>query len=388
MLPAPESRDIVWPNVGIPLTQQKRRAMIGTVLCAWAILAWSVPVAGIQVITSGPELKKRFPDFVIWWQHHAPSAYAAIVGYLPVLALMGLLALLPYGLDLFAVRFEGRKTRSAVVQSVLFRNFYFQFFTLWVTVFSSSIMDSVTEVFARPECASQILGLGVPQVSVYFITFVIFRIGTTLPMVLFSPVASIGALKCLVGKQPDRLSCDFSVEVTNLAIVFTLASMYCLVAPIIMPICMVYFALAYGVYKWLFMNVYQSEFDSGGEMWSCVFLELMVGMFFSVLSLVGFTIIYTGNSAPWCRYAASAIPIILLIFGADCHFRLGRLAHSMPYEDAVAIDKDPAGVSTRSIFSSDYYRDPILDEAVEDLLEDLGDELVAHDTFGNATVSV
>ena len=83
-------------------------------------------------------------------------------------------------------------------------------------------------------------------------------------------------------------------EVTNITIVFVLALMYCVVAPLMMPACisagpegllyvvseagltlleprstrgLIYFGLAFTVYKWLFVHVYSKQFDLMGELW-------------------------------------------------------------------------------------------------------------------------
>merc|ERR1712110_1167611 len=104
-------------------------------------------------------------------------------------------------------------------------------------------------------------------------------------------------------------------------------------------------------------------------MWTWVFLELMLGMLFSVISLVGLVHVYADENR-WAIYATYVLPIVVIVFGADCHFRLGRLADTMPFEDAVALDRDPQYAEVWSSFSENYYKDPILNESIEELLED------------------
>jgi Calcium-dependent channel, 7TM region, putative phosphate len=55
-------------------------------------------------------------------------------GYLPVVALLGLILLLPVVFEYLAVKYEGRKTYSDVQASMLSRYFYYQLANIYVSV--------------------------------------------------------------------------------------------------------------------------------------------------------------------------------------------------------------------------------------------------------------
>ena len=76
-----------------------------------------MPVTLIQAWANVESLSKWFPavsELKAW----SPTLYALMTSYLPVLALMGLQALLPYFFAAMARSYEGHKTKSGVERVV------------------------------------------------------------------------------------------------------------------------------------------------------------------------------------------------------------------------------------------------------------------------------
>ena len=114
---APEPRDLIWSNVVKPRGMTELHQKIGLAATVVCVLFWSVPVTLIQAWANVESLSKWVPavhDLRGW----SPTLYALITSYLPVLALMGLQALLPYFFAAMARSYEGHKTRSGVERVV------------------------------------------------------------------------------------------------------------------------------------------------------------------------------------------------------------------------------------------------------------------------------
>mmetsp|Transcript_13202 Transcript_13202/g.41664 ORF Transcript_13202/g.41664 Transcript_13202/m.41664 type:complete len:765 (-) Transcript_13202:9-2303(-) len=353
--PAPEACDIVWQNVSIAATEVKYRSFGGVILCFFGFSVWAIPVGAIQAAVSENNLQSWAPHLLNFLETHLVRLCPVLFVYLPVLALMGLLFLLPYMLTEFSTRFEGRKTKSEIVRMVLWRNFLFQLATLWATVFSGTISNSIREIVEHPACVYVILGRSIPKVSVYFTSFVIARIGISLPLLLL-PIGSFLVLFRI--SKPEPQYCELATEAVNIAIVFVLGLMYSLIAPLILPACMVYFGLATLVYRWKFLNVYTPQFSCAGAFWYDLFDGVMIGLFLGLLSQVGLATLYVGAKTPEF-YAMGLLPWLALAFTFYCKTRLAPLSKSMPYQDAVRIDRENSA-EVCSMFLRDFYKDPIL----------------------------
>lgn len=386
--PAPEAEAIIWENVQLPLDSILQRRFIGRAICVVGLLFWSIPMTSIQALASKNVLNHLLPNgWLDWMEDNLHIVYSLLVLYLPTVALLAVLVLLPMALQMIAVFVEARKSQTEVAISVMHRNFWFQFFSLWLMVFTSSLLHSFLQIMDHPRCISAILGDSIPKVSVYFTSFVITRIGISLPLLLLRPESlySLFFWKSTSGKdsqstetdsdsnseeaeaeaepETNPVYCYFASEVTNINIVFVLALMYCVVAPIMMPACFLYFALAFFVYKWLFVHVYTKQYDLMGEMWYACFWGLIVGAGFGTISLAGLAAIQKGSKSPEC-IALWVLTFAIMVFAFHCQKTFMPFCSVLPYRAAVLAD-ETASAEVVHGFASDYYRDPILSEMTE-----------------------
>ncbi|CAE7036136.1 pde-4 [Symbiodinium natans] len=407
--PAPEADAIIWENVQIPYDTVTRRMWLGRLLCGLGLLFWSPLITSIQVISSVQTLKMKLPeDWFTYMENHFQVGYSMLVGYLPVIALLVLLLILPCALEFISVVIEGRRSKIEVALSVSGRNFWFQFFSLWLTVFSSSLSSSVQEILEHPACIASILGSSIPQVSVYFTTFVIARIGISLPLLLLrmdavmsllfpqrssdaagggsgsdtdeeSAPASRSLAESSEAEDPEKdvaadtpVYCYFVSEVTNITIVFVLALMYCVVAPLMMPACLIYFGLAFVVYKWLFVHVYSKQFDLMGELWYSTFWGLIVGVAFGVISLAGLAAVYRGPRCPEF-FALWTLAFIIAIFAINCENNFKRKSEVLSFQAAVHANASAEAQSMS--FNRSCYVDPILQDLTAQELKEIDEHL-------------
>lgn len=88
--------------------------------------------------------------------------YPFLISYLPVVALLSLILILPVIFEYVAVTYEKRKTYSDVQNSVLNRYFYYQLANIYITVTAASIWDSLFFILQQPSAALKILGQTLP----------------------------------------------------------------------------------------------------------------------------------------------------------------------------------------------------------------------------------
>jgi hypothetical protein len=111
-------------------------------------------------------------------------------GYLPVVALLCLIMILPVIFEVLARNYERRKTLSDVQNSMLGRYFYFQVLNLYISVSAGSLWKSLAEILDRPSSLFSLLGESLPFMVGYFVALLVTKILAGLPMVFLR----IGAL--------------------------------------------------------------------------------------------------------------------------------------------------------------------------------------------------
>jgi hypothetical protein len=120
---APEPRDIVWKNAHRDKRVCEERESVASFLVGFGALLWSVPLALIQALATADSLAK-VPG--MQWILANDSVATFVNGYLPVVALLTLILILPLIFEFIATSYEHRKFQSDVQHSVFRRYFYYQ----------------------------------------------------------------------------------------------------------------------------------------------------------------------------------------------------------------------------------------------------------------------
>ncbi|CAK0863199.1 unnamed protein product, partial [Prorocentrum cordatum] len=331
--------------------------------------------------------------------------------YMPALALVVLQMAVPIVCSQFAQRYERYKIQSQIACITLKRNFRFQLATLWVTVvcarMASTIQEQLNTVVEHPVQIFEILRIAVPEVSVFFLNYIMAQMAVTTPLLLWQPLwtsppkpqlldaitESIHGKKSAPGdgatRQNDqhkargeeppeqksdtkgdlekacpqaaeiskhpRVCPDLPLECTKLGILLVLSLLYSVIAPALMPACMLFFAVAFLIYTWLCLSVWSMDFDCQGNCWFEIFHTTMMGL---VLGTVSFTALAFG-AGEHGEFSALIVLCVLEVFawyGIRKHFALP--AHFMSLEDASALD-EKCGDATHML-DKQYYMNPML----------------------------
>jgi hypothetical protein len=186
---APEPRDIRWKSAHRLSKMLQRREIFSNVFLSFGIVLWSIPLTAIQAFATAEQVA-RIPgmDWVLTMDGGSFTNF--INGYLPVIALLGLIMLLPIIFEQIAINYEHRKTVSDVQRSMLGRYFYYQLANIYLTVTAGSFWESVADILDHPGNILEILGKSLPKVVGYFISLLITKILAGLPII----VLRVGAL--------------------------------------------------------------------------------------------------------------------------------------------------------------------------------------------------
>jgi Uncharacterized integral membrane protein len=320
---APEARDVLWQNCHYTADLRKRREANASNFLALGALLWSIPLAFIQGVSSAENVA-QLPGMEWILEYDNGNLALFINAYLPVVALLGLIMLLPIIFDWVARSYEKRKTQSDVQRSLVGRYFYYQLANIYISVTAGSLWKSAADIIARPSAGLEILGNSLPTVVGYFISLIITKILAGLPMVILR----LGALsrylllrlitreQFLTQRELDQVyraePCLYGWEYPTQLLVIVICFTYACISPFILIFGALYFIGALMVYKKQVLYVYSPSYESGGSLFPLVCDRTIVGLICGQLTFMGYSIIRGGHYQ--VRYSKTCNRAILMSY--------------------------------------------------------------------------
>ncbi|KAI4316572.1 hypothetical protein L6164_024543 [Bauhinia variegata] len=270
---APEPHDVYWSNLCIPYRQLWIRKIATLVASIAFVLVFLIPVTFVQGLTQLEQLQQMFPFLTGILQKKFVSQLAT--GYLPSVILMLFLYAVPPTMMLFSA-VEGSVSRSGRKKSACYKVLYF---TIWnvffVNVLTGSVLRQLAFFSSVKEVPAQ-LAKAVPTQATFFMTYVLssgwaslaFEIMQLFP--LFCNLFQKYILRLEDDSQNGTLSFPYHTEVPRVLLFGFLGFTCSILAPLMLLFLMVYFFLAYLVYRNQILNVYIFKYDSGGQFWPVV----------------------------------------------------------------------------------------------------------------------
>jgi len=363
--PAPEPRDIIWHNAAKPKGQVLVRTFF-TEMAVWlGLVFWSVPVTLLQAWCSAERLHRRFPWLALPLSRLPAELHYIWSLYLPVLALLLLLGVLPTTLHTISRYYEGMKSKSALQMLTMKRYWRFQLATLGVTTASGSLWSMLSPA---------VMGDSVPKVATYFLATVLSYGLVVGPVSLLRlpVVAQVGLARvshslrracCLGGDKkfdcvaralrahPPDLAADLSMLLLVLLVVVTYATIF----PLIMLAGLIFFVLRWQVLAVRYLYVLVPRFDSGGAFFYLLWDQALVAMFLGDLVTLAVVGLQRGYAQlPFLL----PLPLLPIAFKMRAEFRFAGASHRLSLRVARAVDgKDP---SIAERFMVDAYWHPAL----------------------------
>mmetsp|Transcript_29380 Transcript_29380/g.66372 ORF Transcript_29380/g.66372 Transcript_29380/m.66372 type:complete len:1055 (-) Transcript_29380:9-3173(-) len=365
---APEPRDILWPNVQVDADIGASRSFTANVLLGLGVILWSIPLTLIQAWAKVENVAKipGFEGLANW----RGGAYTSMINsYLPVIALLGLILLLPLIFDRIAILYEQRKTRSGVENSIVGRYFWYQLANIYITVTAGTIWTSLSAIIDHPQQLLVILGASIPKLAGYFISLLITKTFAGLPMVLLR----VGALSrmfilrsCFNKKRLTERELNevyrkqplmYGWEYPNQFLVIIICFTYVCLTPFVLPFGCIYFSCALMVYKKQLLYVYSPTYESGGLMFPQAIQKTLLALLISQLTFIGYTLIRKGLLQV---ALLMPLPFLTVFFTIHMDNRYVRPSMKLSLERAVRIDRLESENTPN--FSDVTYQQPVLTE--------------------------
>ncbi|KAH6820514.1 early-responsive to dehydration stress protein [Perilla frutescens var. hirtella] len=375
---APEPRDVYWRNLAIPFVSLSIRKLVISLSVFALVFFYMIPIAFVQSLANLEGLERVAPFLrpLVEWGF----IKSFLQGFLPPLALKLFLYFLPAILMIMS-KIEGHVALSVLERRTAAKYYYF----LLVNVFLGSIVAGTAfqqlHAFLH-QSATQIprnIGVSIPMKATFFITYIMTDgwAGIACEILRLKPLVIFHLKNMFIVKTERDLEkamnpggVDFPEALPSLQLYFLLGIVYMVVTPILLPFILIFFALAYFVYRHQIINVYHQQYESAAAFWPHVHARIIASLLISQLLLMGLlTTKKAANSTP----LLIVLPVLTLSFHKYCKNRFEPAFRNYPLEEAMSKDtQDRASESEIDLKSylADAYLHPIFRSFEEvDLVE-------------------
>ncbi|KAG6545847.1 hypothetical protein Mapa_012808 [Marchantia paleacea] len=311
---APEPRDVYWPNLSVSFSQLWIRQIFVGVLVFLTTILYTIPNAAVQGVGTISNLKnwKYMPKIVVVILDF-PGVAWFVEGYLSTLLLAALLYFIPPML-LGLSQLEGPSSKSTQERNAAAKFFYFLAGPVFfIQVLSASLLDEV-EFLTDPAEIPLRLASDVPRQATFFMSYIMTTGWAGFPLeILQIGLLILNMLKRHTLKEDSNhpelelYSLPYYRVIPQLLLFILVGLVYAVIAPLLPPFLLVYFALGYVVFKNQIMHVYEPAYETGGQYWPQVHNRIVAALFLMQITFVG--IFQTSMST---RVSALALPLPIL----------------------------------------------------------------------------
>uniref|UniRef100_J3L7V9 CSC1/OSCA1-like 7TM region domain-containing protein n=1 Tax=Oryza brachyantha TaxID=4533 RepID=J3L7V9_ORYBR len=317
---APEPTDAIWKNLAIPFCRIAVYKLGVLVTAFLLIVFFTIPVTAVQGIVQFEKIEKWFPPARA--VHLIPGLNSVVTGYLPSLILNGFIYLIPFAM-LGMASFEGCIAKCQKEIKACNMVFYFLLGNVFfLSVLSGSLLHQIGESFTHPKDIPSRLARAVSAQSDFFITYILTdgMSGFSLEVLQFGLLTwqffkahSIGH-----SDQPYLYGFPYYRVVPIVSLAVLIGMVYAVVAPLLLPILVIYFFLGYAVYINQMEDVYEITYDTCGQYWSNIHHYIFLSVILMQITMLG---LFGLKSKPGASFATIPLLVLTILFNEYCKVR-------------------------------------------------------------------
>ncbi|KAI4295953.1 hypothetical protein L6164_035946 [Bauhinia variegata] len=363
---ASEPRDVYWPNLAIPYVALSVRRLIIAVAFFFLTFFFMIPIAAVQSLASLEGIEKAAP----WLKPLVEIKFikSFIQGF-------GSLSSLE--------RRAASKYYIFIVINVFFGSL------LTGTAFQQ--LDSF--IHQPANTYPETIGTAIPLKATFFISYIMVDgwAGIAGEILMLKPLIFYHLKNFfLVKTEKDREeamdagSIGFNTGEPRIQLYFLLGLVYAAVTPIVLPFIIIFFGLAYLVFRHQIINVYNQEYESAAAFWPAVHGRILFALVLSQIILLG---LLSTKEAASSTPVLIALPILTIWFYRYCKGRFEPAFVRHPLQEAVMKDTLERATEPNlnlKAFLQHAYVHPVFKASHEDDCED--EESV--DKWENESVTV
>nr|XP_043623297.1 calcium permeable stress-gated cation channel 1-like [Erigeron canadensis] len=379
---AAEPRDVFWQNLAIPYVSLTIRKVLMAVAFFFLTFFFIIPIAFVQSLANIEGIEKAAPFLKPIIEIKTIKSF--IQGFLPGIALKIFLILLPTILMIMS-KFEGFLSISRLERRSASRYYLFNFVNVFLgSVIAGTVLEQLNTFLKQSvNKIPETIGVAIPMKATFFITYIMVDgwSGTAGEILRLKPLI-IYHLKnfFLVKTEKDREeamdpgSIGFNTGEPQIQFYFLIGLIYAVVTPLLTPFILVFFALAYVVYRHQIINVYNQEYESSAAFWPDVHGRVIAALIISQLLLMG---LLSTKAAASSTPFLLALPVMTIGFHMYCKGRFEPAFIRYPLQEAMMKDtleraREP-NLNLKGYLQNAYVP-PIFKEAESDSDNDYDDD--------------
>ncbi|KAM7258874.1 hypothetical protein ACFE04_014615 [Oxalis oulophora] len=340
---APEPRDVYWKNLAIPYISLTIRKLIMAVAFFFLTFFFIIPIALVQSLASIEQIEKKAPFLKPIIEVNFIKSF--IQGFLPGIVLKLFLIFLPTILMIMS-KFEGFISISSLERRAASRYYLFNFVNVFLgSIIAGTALDQLNTLLKQsPSEYPRTIGEAVPMRATFFITYIMVDgwagIAAEILMLkslIFYHLKNFFLVKTEKDREEamDQGSIGFNYREPRIQLYFLLGLVYATVTPLILPFILVFFGLAYLVFRHQIINVYNQEYESAAAFWPDVHGRIITALVFSQIALMGLLASKeAANSTPFLL----VLPVLTIAFHKFCRGRYEPAFVKNPLEEAMMKD--------------------------------------------------
>uniref|UniRef100_A0A1J3JFR4 Protein OSCA1 n=1 Tax=Noccaea caerulescens TaxID=107243 RepID=A0A1J3JFR4_NOCCA len=384
---APEPRDVFWPNLAMPYVSLTLRRLAMNVAFFFLTFFFIIPIAFVQSLATIEGIEKVAPFLRVIIEDKFIKS--VIQGLLAGIALKLFLIFLPSILMTMS-KFEGFISLSSLERRSASRYHIFNFVNVFLgSVIAGAAFEQLSSFLNQsPNQIPKTIGVAIPMKATFFITYIMVDgwAGVAGEILMLKPLIIFHLKNAfLVKTEKDREeamdpgSIGFNTGEPQIQLYFLLGLVYAPVTPMLLPFILIFFALAYIVYRHQIINVYNQEYESAAAFWPDVHGRVIAALIISQLLLMG--LLGTKHAASAAPFLI-ALPVLTIGFHRFCKGRYEPAFIRYPLQEAKMKDTlESAREPNLNLkgYLQDAYVHPVFrggdDDDDNDMLGKLADEV-------------
>ncbi|MED6144096.1 Calcium permeable stress-gated cation channel 1 [Stylosanthes scabra] len=243
-------------------------------------------------------------------------------------------------------KFEGFGSISSLERRAAARYYIFNFVNIFLGNLLTGTAFQQLDTFIHQSANEYpiTIGTAIPLKASFFITYIMVDgwAGIAAEVLMLKPLV-IYHLKnfFLVKTEKDREeamdagSIGFNTGEPRIQLYFLLGLVYAPVTPTVLPFIIIFFGLAYVVFRHQIINVYNQEYESAAAFWPDVHFRIVVALIISQIVLMG---LLTTKRAAQSTPFLIALPVLTIWFHRYCKGRFESAFVKYPLQEAMMKD--------------------------------------------------
>eukprot|EP00899_Mesostigma_viride_P007948 jgi/Mesvir1/17154/Mv07579-RA.2 len=355
--PAPAPADVLWEHLRLPWWHRVTRRLVIRTLLLLLILFYMVPIAFVSGMVSLENLEARASWLSVFTD--IPFVRALLQGFLPGLVLKIFLALLP-ALCLFLAMKEGPPSAATAYTSAFSKLFLFVAANIWFgAAVGSSVLTALDAMITDPDQIHTFLASSIPGSAMVFLNLVLV-LTAFLPLQLTNLIYLIKfKLKSRKAQleedwrdawAPPRL--EYHAALPNEVMTILFGIIYCTINPLIIPVCILRFCVAYLVWTNQLTRVCVDPFDNAGRIWPKIHHRVLVSLAIWQVVMIG---LFALKLKPVVAILAAPTLLTTLSFHLWSRSRYGLKDGVLPLEEAARYDAQGMSLDMEAAVRDSYW---------------------------------